>query len=326
MSKTKSGDDKGKPTVLSVMDQFAAMVENEDKPPKDPPITPDEAEEDGEDGAEEEENAGGDDDGIADEGATGDDDADDAGEEDEEDEDDDSDDDVLLFKVPGVEQEVSSGDLIKGYMMQEDYSRKTAVLAEERDAFSDTSQAVLKERERYSTLLTELEQAVTTAMPKEPDWAALKIDNPTAYTQQREVWLDRNETLAKIAKEKENVAQKSAEEFQVVLQKRVVEERGKLILAVPEWKDAKALEKGQTDLSAYASQVGFSTEELNGVVDHRAIVLLRKAMLYDQLQGQKPIVRKRAKAAPVLKPGTPKRTPKKKGKKRENQEDAFFPF
>ena len=317
MGKTKSGDDKGKATVLSVMDKFAAMVENEDKPPKDPPTTPDDAEDD-DVVADEVDDLSGDEDEIADDDATDDDDdvdPDDVDDDDDEDDDDEPDEDVLLFKVPGVEQEVSSDDLVKGYMMQEDYSRKTAALAQERDAFSETSQAVQKEREQYSTLLTELEQAIKTAVPKEPDWAALKIDNPTEYAQQREVWRDRNDTLAKIAQEKETVAQKHAEDFQVVLQKRVAEERDKLIEAVPEWKDAKVLTTGQVELSAYAIQVGFTTEELNEVVDHRAIVLLRKAMLYDQLQGTKPIVQKKAKKAPVIKPGAPKRTPsKKKGK------------
>jgi hypothetical protein len=85
----------------------------------------------------------------------------------------------------------------------------------------------------------------------------------------------------------------------------VAEERGKLLEALPEWKDPKMAAKEKAELMQYATvNLGFTEDQVGQISDHRAILALRKAMLYDRGQQRaatrKPVVDKKTV---VAKPG-----------------------
>jgi hypothetical protein len=100
-----------------------------------------------------------------------------------------------------------------------------------------------------------------------------------------------------------------------------VRERELLLQAVPEWQDPKKAEQGKQKLYQYAQSFGFTDAELGTIEDHRLMVLLRKAMLYDRAanKGKKAVAQAKSKGVPVLKPGT-SRPPKAKRGKRAQRE------
>ena len=53
---------------------------------------------------------------------------------------------------------------------------------------------------------------------------------------------------------------------------------------MPEWGDPDKQKKLADNLKSYASEQGFTAEELNSLVDHRSVLVLLKAQKYDQLQ------------------------------------------
>ena len=63
--------------------------------------------------------------------------------------------------------------------------------------------------------------------------------------------------------------------------------------ALPSWKDSKVAKAEKALVVESAKNAGFSDEDLNSVYDHRLVLLLRKAGLYDQMmskrQGIKPV-------------------------------------
>jgi hypothetical protein len=87
------------------------------------------------------------------------------------------------------------------------------------------------------------------------------------------------------------------------LQSTAKRELDAVLEKVPEWRDAAKREAANRELLAYAQQQGLTAEEFNGIIDHRAILTLRKAMLYDRAQAAKAQATTKP-VPPVTKPGT----------------------
>ena len=57
-----------------------------------------------------------------------------------------------------------------------------------------------------------------------------------------------------------------------------------MVEALPEWAEPDKQMEIATGIRNYATSQGFQKEELDSLSDHRSLLVLRKAMLYDQLQ------------------------------------------
>lgn len=223
-------------------------------------------------------------------------------------------DQTLVYK----DAELTLREALDGGLRQSDYSRKTAELAERRKAFEEHEQAVTQARAEYTTKLEKLEAAIEAVqLPKElskEEWDKLRRENPSEYAARKADVADTKEKLQAIAAEKERETEKGQAEIAEKYQEYLANERTELLKALPEWKNDATATKEQAALVQEAKGRGFSDDELALVDNHRIILLLRDAMLYRQLQGKKPLVRKKAKGAPVLKPGAAKRPKAKVGK------------
>ena len=203
-----------------------------------------------------------------------------------------------------------------GYLRQQDYSRKTEAVARERETVAEERAAVAKVRKQYDDLLAKAEVAMESVLPGRSDeeWAKLKREGPAQYAIQREEYRELQDKLDKVKTARSAISEEEMAEMQDQYVKHVAGEREQLLKALPTWKDDKVMVKDLSEIEEYALGVGFSEQQLAALVDHRAIVTLRKAMLYDRLQQGKPVVRKKARGAPVIKPGARKRPKPKRSK------------
>lgn len=226
---------------------------------------------------------------------------------------------TFTVKVDGKEVKVSKDELLKGYQRTADYTRKTQALAEERKVVLGEAQTLRAEREEAHQLLATLRQTMEAWKPKEPDWARLQAENPTEFLKQREIWRsyrEQTEALdaeAKLLREKAEADQKA--EYRKVLQA----ERQALLDKIPDWKDPAKARAEKAAIIDYGRTVGFSEEELQGVADHRILILARKAMLYDKgIASQKTLADRKVAAAPG-KALAPAATPRPTSKQAEIQ-------
>lgn len=243
---------------------------------------------------------------------TGDEDGEDDGDDsegDEEDEDDgDEDDDAeptFKVKVDGEEVEVSQSELLSGYTRQADYTKKTQALAEQRKAHEAEAEAVRGERQQYATLLEQLANQVNQAEGQEPDWDKLYQEDPNEWLRQRELHRTRQERKAAIEAEQARIEQQQEQERQEQLAKTVEAEKAKIAEAIPEWADEEKAKTERAEIVKYGLANGFSEEELSRVYDHRGVVLLRKAMLYDKAVAKRGSAKPKpaAKGPKTAKPG-----------------------
>ena len=204
---------------------------------------------------------------------------------------------VFTVKVDGKEIEVTLDELQKGYSRTQDYTRKTQQIAETRKAVEAEVVAIRAEREQYAQLLGALQQQLETAGEQPVDWERLYAEDPIEWVRQRELARDKQERKAAIQSEQQRLSHLNVQQQTEEMKTKLAQEQELLISAVPEWKDSKKATAEKALLLEFGRKIGFSDDELKNVYDHRAVIALRKAALYDQM------VSKRKDIKPVVNNG-----------------------
>jgi hypothetical protein len=194
---------------------------------------------------------------------------------------------IFSVKVDGKEIEVTLEELQKGYSRTQDYTRKTQQIAEARKQTEAELQAVRAEREQYAQLLSALEAQVQQVAQPNIDWDRLYQEDPIEWVRQREVMRENQEKSAAIQSEQQRLAQLSQQEQAQFMHQRLEHEKEALLAAIPDWKDAKKAQAEKALLVEFGQKIGFTPDELKSVVDHRAVLMLRKAALYDQMMSKR---------------------------------------
>jgi hypothetical protein len=191
---------------------------------------------------------------------------------------------TFKVKVDGADLDVPLDELLKGYSRTSDYTRKTQKVSEERKALEAEAAAVKQEREQYANALKVLESQLTTE--EQVDWARLESEDPIAYATKKLKDRDRKDQLTLVQQEQQRIAYLRAEEERKALLVHVQTEQAKLADAIPEWKDAKVAKAEKEKLSSYLQGLGYSEADISQIYDHRAVVTIRKAALYDEMMSK----------------------------------------
>lgn len=211
--------------------------------------------------------------------------------------------------------------LREGYMRQQDYQRKTAEVARQREEVGEkVRQAIESER---TTLQTQLQQMqallVETVAPelKDVNWNDLAANNAFEYVRLRNRADQVAQALNAIQTRQKELTAKQQAEAAEAKSKIVAKAQQELQEGIPGWSD----ELYQTLIKS-SEKHGFKPEEVATWADSRAIKLLHKAHLYDQLQADKktPASDKKVVVPPkVMKPGTVQA----QGQKQQQEQSAM---
>ena len=203
---------------------------------------------------------------------------------------------LYTVKVDGKEIEVTLDELTSGYTRQSDYSKKTGELANQRRAMQQQADAIQQERSYYSQVLGNARSNAEAQLEeyKNIDWDALRQEDSLLFMQRRDEMRDLEKSIEDNGKEQQKLAAQ-AQQYQVQKFNHDVEEGRKQLLGIMhDWND-----KTSKEVREFGLGMGFSSEELSGITDHRSMAVLRKAMLYDNIQNSQPAKKK-------VKAGTPK--------------------
>lgn len=297
----------------SVLGLEAGDEEHDDQSGGGETPTKDEAQEEPEDDSEgeTEDDSGEDDDAEEDE----DDDEEDGDEDDEEDEGKAREIDPntkVKVKVAGEDQEVTFDELKAGYSRTQDYTRKTQEVAQERQEVAKEKDQVLQQQQQWSNLLSTFQQRLQASLSgrTEADWQALKQQDEIAYYEERDKERTIQERIQASQTEQQRVAQEYQQHQQQQLQQQAKQEQERLLEVIEDWRDPEVKTKEISEINEYATNtVGFQPQELQGIIDHRAIRVLRDAAKYQELMKAKQASASKPKKSKVrtktLKPGTP---------------------
>lgn len=185
----------------------------------------------------------------------------------------------------GTEEFVTEDEAYNGMLRAKDYTRKTQQAAEARKQAEAAAQAWSERAAEYAQNLAQVKSAMDRFVVQEPNWPELRkkltadefadaVADYQAYKSERD----------RVEVEEAKVAKQRAEKFADDYGKWRKSEVDALMSAIPEWVDPKVGARDAEAMANYAMSNGFSKEEVDNAVDHRYLLLIRKAMLWDRAQ------------------------------------------
>lgn len=213
---------------------------------------------------------------------------------------------TFRVKAAGEEREVTLDELIEGYQLGADYTKKTQSLSEQRKAV-EAERAKIEEaaklRDQYAQRLSMMEK-ILQQQNKAENLDVLKETDPIGYAVKVAEMAQRDKQLVVLQAEQKRIAEQQQAEQAERLQGHIAEESRKLATAIPGYADPKQGDQIRKDIREYAKSIGWSDQELAQIYDSRAVLSLYQGMQYAKLQSNKPQVTKKVNEAPkTLKSG-----------------------
>jgi hypothetical protein len=217
------------------------------------------------------------------------------------------DDPTVTIKIDGKDVEVKLSELKNGYQRQADYTRKTMEVSETRKAAESQIQAAQAERQAYAVNLQKMQAQIEGALQQQQqiDWAQLLESDPVEYLKQQHLLNQRQAAYQQNIGEQQKLAALFQADQQRMHSQTLQAQQDALLAKLPEWKDETKAKADKTALRDYLLKEGYEREAVDGISDARAVLLARKAMLYDSMMDKARAAAKKVSTLPqkVERPG-----------------------
>ncbi len=196
-----------------------------------------------------------------------------------------------------------------GSMMQEDYTRKTQALAQEKKEWEEQKEQELVDfRKELEQRLAKFGEYAANDVQQyaEINWDKLRNEDPIEYQTK---WTDYQRAVER-AKEADSEIQKVLDDDKAKLAEQratYLQEQNALTLELmPELKDEDTARTFISDATQFLTDNNFSPDEIASIQDAKALKLIKDAMEYNKLQssGKKVVTKKKVSRTKVLKPGS----------------------
>ena len=220
------------------------------------------------------------------------------------------DDPEVIIKIDGKEVPVKLSELKNGYQRQADYTRKTMEVAETRKTADAEIAQARQERNQRAAQLAELAnqtQALLNVQTQGVNWQNLLDTDPVEYLKQQRTAQERQAHLQAINQERQRLHSQQQAETAEAQANYLQSQQRELLAKLPEWSDETKAKAEKAALRDFLVNEGFDADSLNQITDARAVVLARKAMLYDQMMSKAQAAAKKVATLPtkVERPGSP---------------------
>jgi hypothetical protein len=193
-----------------------------------------------------------------------------------------------------------------GYLRQQDYTRKTQQLAEEKREFHSAVERVTSVDRDARQALEFAAKVVQAVLPPPPDPSLIQTD-PVSFVQQKEA----REQAMMVLRELEGRKEASVERETTASAEDIRRQREEQLRTLSEKVPAFAKPETRAKFREEAVQIGakyydLSPEEVDSIASWKEIAILRDAIEYRKLQSKTMSAVAKAKQAPkiVAKPGT----------------------
>lgn len=207
-------------------------------------------------------------------------------------------------KIDGEEGLAKFTDVIKSYQLEGHLNKQNIAVTEKQKALEAKEAEIDQQAQQRLGQLEDLSKLAYNRLLSDYNsinWSELREIDPAEFAAKQadfqRAQQEINQGLNQIQIERQNAQSKNQEKYNNYLE----EEAKRLIQVIPEWKDSDKASEEKTKIATYAKEsLGFKPEEIENIADHRLVNMLRKAMLFDQLQSQNPAIEKKVKKAPKL--------------------------
>ena len=210
-------------------------------------------------------------------------------------------------KLDGEDYEVTLDEALAGYQRQQDYTKKTQQIAEDKKQVLAEQEAAKNERLQYQQRVEYLVQQQESQKPVEPDWDQLYEADPLQWMKQKEEFRSQKERNLELQQEQFRMRQQQDYEQQEQMKSHLSQQHQTLVDAIPEWQDPAVMQAEKSQIREYAQTIGYSSEEISQVYDARAVQALRHGMIASGLSGKGKV--KLKPVAPAIRSVTPGSAP-----------------
>lgn len=217
---------------------------------------------------------------------------------------------AFTVTIDGKEVTLTEAQIAEAYkngLRQSDYTKKTMEVSEQRKATEAEQARIREERSQLQDKLSKAAAVLDAGLQEQSriDWNQLLQSDPVEFLKQQHIANQRQAQLRQIQQAQAEIHQRNQAEQAAQMRAFLQTQQQELLAKLPEWKDA---EKAQTERGAirdYLKAQGFDDSAIENINDHRAVVLSRKAMLYDQMMGKAQAAAKKVSNLPtkVERPG-----------------------
>lgn len=220
---------------------------------------------------------------------------------------------TITVKVDGEEVAVTLEDLKRSYSGQGKIQKGMQEAAEARKAAEQAFQQSAAMAQQLTAMYQQVQREGFVRPPQEPDRAMMGPD-PIGYMEAKAKYEDDLKAFNNQQQQMAQMRQMQQAQNQQMQQQKLAQEMEILKEKVPEFGDAEKATKLRDSLVRTGGDYGYSQDELAGITDHRALMVLRDAMRWRQSQAKRSQVEQKAKGArPVIKPQAKKtQDPKRK--------------
>lgn len=215
-------------------------------------------------------------------------------------------------------------ELKRGTLFQRDYTQKTQALSEEKKTFEAERQQVSQYAQQVEQLREYASWYAEQYLPKKPEpFTGDRMNDPMGYlqwSQQNDQWLAHAQAFQQFQQQKSYADEQKKGETDKQFQARRLKEAEALGKAIPVFKDPVKGKAAWEAMVAGAAEYGFSPEDLDAVVDHRQLVILREALAYRRLKAKAPQAPTEAARRPPVREG--RRAPADQQHTRQKQQLA----
>lgn len=218
---------------------------------------------------------------------------------------------MVTVEINGKTVEVPLSEIKASYQKDKAASEKFEAAASlKKEANAEISKAQ-QERATYAANLEKmgLQLEAVLQVQQETDWNALIESDPVEYLKQARLAEQRQLQLNQVNQQRHQIALQQQAEAQESYRTFVMKQQEELLNKLPSWKDETKAKAEKSAIQSYLSKEGYDEQAVNNITDHRAVVLARKAMLYDQMIAKANAATKKVAALPakVERPGVAER-------------------
>lgn len=235
--------------------------------------------------------------------------------------------DIMAAAVEVNGEEKTVEELKSGYLRQQDYTRKTQALSEEKKVFAEQVAAVDQERAQYAEALPMLAQQIQQSVEQEPDWDTLYDTDPALAAKAERQWRkqleDKQQQLQAVQAEQQRMQQIHQQRMDQARAQFVEQQREVLPDLIPEWRDTKVAAQEAGEIREFLLQTGFPEQDIDAMNSALLVKMARLAML--QARGANRADKAKAKPKPAkgsktMRAGSRGTQPKPKNAVREAQQ------
>lgn len=190
-------------------------------------------------------------------------------------------------KIDGTERDATLDELVSGYQKATSADERFRIAAEHRKQAEETQKQAEQARSHYQQ---RLEQFVPDQVQKlhalQAELNTLATDDPAQWVAKKQQFDAEVMKLNHANAERQRMSVEQEQAQHKSHQETIAREAEALSKAIPEWKDEAKAKTERSQIRDFLMKVGYDEKMVDNVSDHRAVVLARKAMLYDNLMAK----------------------------------------